>query len=233
MFVSSRISNKSKAALGLLVTVFVASACSHQDIKDADLKDQPEVSDQASGDQNLPAPAPVFATEPDNSFEEAKTDEVAPAPVKADEPSAMPSMPSSHKSHKKVAHHKKAKKSAKHSKLIAKKHSRRHKKIKKIAKNHKLNKKTIEQASGAAMGSISQLPPPPPAPPAPEMMPPPPPAPPAPDFNSQPMVQVDQGSSSFPWVYVVIAAVAGMIGLGIRFRSKITSRKSRRLVFAK
>lgn len=228
MFVSSRISSKSKAALGLLVTVFVASACSHQDIKDADLKDQPEVSDQAgNGDQNLPAPTPVFATEPGNSFEEAKTEEVAPAPVKADEPAPMPSMPS-----KKISHHKKAKKSSKHSKLVAKKHGRHHKKQKKIAKNHKMNKKSIEQASGAAMGSVSQLPPPPPAPPAPEMLPPPPPAPPAPDFNSQPMVQVDQGSSSFPWVYIVIAAAAGLIGLGIRYRSKF-SKKSRRLVFAK
>lgn len=223
MFVSSRISNKSKAALGLLVTVFVASACSHQDIKDAELKDQPEVSDQADkGDQ---APAPVFATEPGNSFEEAKTDEVQPAPVKAEEPAPMPSMPA-----KKISHHKKAKKSAKHGKLIAKKHSRRHKKTKKIAK--RLNHKKQEQLSGAAMGSVSQLPPPPPAPPAPEMMPPPPPAPPAPDFNSPAMVSQSQDGSSFPWVYVVIAGAAGLIGLGVRFRSKF-SRKSRRLVFAK
>jgi hypothetical protein len=105
-----------------------------------------------------------------------------------------------------------------------------------VAKNHRLHKivkrKKLEQASGTAMGSVSQLPPPPPAPPAPEMMPPPPPAP---QFDSaaqmQGLPQADSSGSNM-WMYIAIAVAAGLVALGFRFRAKFV-RKSRRLVYAK
>lgn len=234
MFAANRFSMKSKAALGLLVTVFVAAACSHKNIKDqADSQDQPEVSSQ-----DVPSPDQVIANDAGTFQQDSNTNEVTPAPLSNPEDSLGAPMPSTPISGKKIAHHKhkkhgkhKLNKIARHK--AVKKHSRRHKKLKKIAKNHKVKRnKKIDQAA-AAMGSINQLPPPPPpSAPVPEMLPPPPPAAPAPNFDSPAMSPVGQSSTGFPWGYTIGGSLIALLGLGFVYRSKF-SRKSRRLVFAK
>jgi hypothetical protein len=195
---------KTKAALGLLMTIFVAAACSHKNIKDE------------AAETDLPAAAPVFATEPDattSEFEQVKNE---PAP----EPLANPI----EQQQKKSSKHKISKKSS------SKKHlaHRRHKKSKKIVKNHKRDLKKTE-LSGTAAGSISQLPPPPPSAPIEQLTPPPP--PPMMGNNDAQISQVNNDSTGYQWLYIGTAFALVLGAIGYRYRGRLVSKKSRSLIF--
>jgi hypothetical protein len=203
MLESKRNLLKSKAALGLLVTIFVAAACSHKNIKDQDVSDS-----------DLPTPSPVFATEPDanSGFEQAQTE---PAP----EPIANPI-----EKQQKVVKHKISKKKKAHKKHLARRH---HKKNRKVVRNHKSNSKK-SAFSGTAAGTISQLPPPPPQAPMEQLTPPPPPPPFA---NDAQISSVGNDSAGYQWLYVGTGFALVLAAVGYRYRGKLLAKKSRRLIF--